>query len=96
MSIVTGCVSPTSTDFLPILACIQPAELRRKEVTISLAYHSLMDPKHLLHQLMVRSITAHKERQRSRHLFVRAARKLLNELSILSIRAAQWIQYKGT
>ena len=53
-----------------------------------------MDPKHLLHQLMVGSITAHEERLRSRHFFVLAARKLLNELSKLSTRAALWIDYK--
>ena len=41
-----------------------------------------MDPKHLLHQLMVKPITAQEEKLRSRHPFVPAARKL------------QWIDYK--
>ena len=48
-----------------------------------------MDPNHLLHQLMVGPITAHEERLRSRHPFVPAARKRLNKLSKLRIRAAQ-------
>ena len=54
----------------------------------------MINPKHLLHHLMVRPITAHKWRLQSRHAFVPAARKLLNELSKLSILAAQWIDYK--
>ena len=53
-----------------------------------------MDPKQLIYQLMVGPITAYEERLRSRHLFVFAAHKLLNELSKLSIQAAQWIDYK--
>ena len=52
-----------------------------------------MDPKHLLHQLMVELTTAYEERLRSRHPFVPAPRKLLNELSI---RAAQWTDCKCT
>ena len=78
---------------MPILASIQPAELRRQEATLLLAYRSVLDLQHLLHQLMVVLITD-KERLRSRHLLVPAARKLLNELSILSIRATQWTDYK--
>ena len=53
---------PHPTNYLPILAAIQPAELRQQEATLSLAYHTRMDPKHLLYQLMVGSIIAHEER----------------------------------
>ena len=53
-----------------------------------------MDSKHLVHQLMVGSFTAHDERLRFSHPFVTAARKLINELSILSTPAARWIDYK--
>ena len=52
-----------------------------------------MDSKHLLHQLMVGPTTAHEERLQPRCPLVRKARKMLNELSKLSIRAAQWINY---
>ena len=83
-----------TNDYFPILAGIQPAELRRQEATLSLAYHSVMDPKHLLRQLMVWRTTAHDERLQSYHPFVPVARKLLNELFKLSIRAAQWIDYE--
>ena len=57
-----------------------------------------MDPKHLLQQLIVgpinycqRGETIVYGETTSRHLFVSAACKLLNELSKLRIRAAQWI-----
>ena len=50
---------PTPTDYLPILAGIHPGELRRHGATLSMVKRGLMDPKHLLHQLMVGSITSH-------------------------------------
>ena len=43
---------------------------------------------------MVGPITVHKERLRPRHPYVPTARKLLNELSKLTIRATQCINYK--
>ena len=49
MHIVTECLRPIPTDYLQILAGIQPAEFRRQGTTLSLAYRSLVDPKHLLH-----------------------------------------------
>ena len=52
MRIVTGCLRPTPTDYLPILAVTQPAEFRWQGATLFLKYLSIMDPKHLLHQLM--------------------------------------------
>ena len=36
---VTGCQRSAPTDYLPILAGIQPDELRRQGTTLSLAYH---------------------------------------------------------
>ena len=38
LRIVTGCLRPISTDHLPVLSGIQPAELRRMGATLSLAY----------------------------------------------------------
>ena len=78
------------TDYLPIFAGIQPTEFRRQRATLSRAYRSFMDPKRLLHQLMVGPITAHEERLRFPHPFVPAEHKRLNELSKLSIRAERW------
>ena len=48
LRIVTGCLRPTPVDNLPILAGIQPAELRRRGATFSPARHS-MEPGHMLH-----------------------------------------------
>ena len=53
-----------------------------------------MDPKHLLHQLIIRPITADKERLQTQHPFVAVACQLLNDLPKVGIRAAQWIDYK--
>ena len=89
MRIATECQRSTPTDYFPILAGIQPPELCQHGATFSLAYRSLMDPKHLLYQFMVGPTADHKERLRSRHPFVLAARKLLNKLFKLSVRTAQ-------
>ena len=94
MRIIIECLRPSPTDYWPILAGIQPAELRRQGSTLFLACRNLMNPKHPLHQLMSGPITVHEERLLSQHLFVPVARKMLNELSKLSIRTAQWIDYK--
>ena len=42
LRIVTGCLRPTPTDYLPILAGIQPAELRRRGATLSLANRAIL------------------------------------------------------
>ena len=58
---VTGCLRPTTKDYLSVLAGIQQTELRR-QANLFLAYRIFVDPKHLLHQLMVASIATHEER----------------------------------
>ena len=83
--LATLCQCPTPTDYFPILTGIQPPELCQQGATFSLAYNSLMDPKHLLYQFMVGPAADHKERLRSRLPFVFATCKLLNELFKLSI-----------
>ena len=52
LRIVTGCLCPTPTDHLHVLSGIQPAELRRLRVTLSLAYRGSLDPNHILHGLL--------------------------------------------
>ena len=82
MRIISGCLCPTPTYYLLNLTSNQPAELRRQRANLpflSLAY---------------RNGRAHEERLRSRPFFVLKARKLLNELSTLSIGAEQWTDYK--
>ena len=44
LRIVTRCLRPTPTDRLSVLSGIQPAELRRLGVTLSLGYRGFLDP----------------------------------------------------
>ena len=90
MRIVSGCLRPTPTEYLPVLSGIQPAELRRQGATLSLANRSFLDPNHILHGQLYGSQDACRERLKSRRPFVPAAQKLLDSLSEKGIRAAQW------
>ena len=90
LRIVTGCLSPTPTDDLPVLSGIQPAELRRQGATLSSAKRSSLNPGHILHGQLTLLQAASKESLKSRRPFVPAARKLLHNLSELDIRVAQW------
>ena len=83
LRIVTGCLRPTPTDYLPVLAGIQPAELRRLGATLSLAYRGSLDPGHILYELLVGSTHGYRERLKSRRPFVPAARRLLQDLTEL-------------
>ena len=90
---VSGCLRPTPTEDLPILAGIQPAELRRLGAALSLANRAIHDPDHVLHRQLVGQ-NAHRGRLRSRRTFVPAAWKLLGSLSKLDIRVKQWTKHK--
>ena len=72
LRIVTGCLRPTPTDYLPILAGIQPAELRRRGATLSLANRATLNPDHILHEQLVGKQNAHQGRLKSRRPFVPA------------------------
>ena len=87
LRIVTGCLRPTPTDYLPILAGIQPAELRRRGATLSLANRAILNPDHILHEQLVGKQNAHQGRLKSRRPFVPAAQKLLDSLTESDIRA---------
>jgi len=66
---VTGCLRPTPADNLPILAGIQPAELRRNGATLSLARRA-MEPGHLLHSAFtVHRVQMHGASNRNTHLY---------------------------
>ena len=93
LRIVTGCLRPTPTDYLPILAGIQPAELRRRGATLSLANRATLNPAHIRHEQLVGKQNAHQGRLKSRRPFVPAAQKLLDSLTESDIRAAQWMDY---
>jgi len=58
------------------LAGIQPAELRRKGATLSLA-RCAMEPGHLLHSALTCPPSGNARRLKSRHPFVPAAHQLI-------------------
>ena len=94
LRIVTRCLHPTPTDYLPVLSGIQPAELRRMGTTLSLAYRGSLDLNHILYGILSGSSDTCQMRLRSRRPFVPAARNLLDNLARLGIRASEWTNYK--
>ena len=94
LHIVTRCLRPTPTDHLPVLSGIQPAELRRMGMTLSLAYRGFLDPDHILHGLLNGSSDTRQVRLRSRRSFVPVARNLLDNFARLGIRASEWTNHK--
>ena len=93
LRIVTGCLHPTPTEDLPVLAGIQPAELCRLGATLSSANCAIHDPDCVLHGQLAGQQDAHQGRLRSRRPFVPAC-KLLHILSKLDIRVKQWTKHK--
>ena len=83
----------TPTDYLPILAGIQPAELRRQGATLSLANRATLNSDHILLEQLVGKQNAHQGRLKSRRPLVPAAQKLLDSQTESDIRAAQWMNY---
>ena len=82
------------TDHLLILSGIQQAELRLLGATLSLAKRGTLDPDHFLRSQLAWLPDVPRERLKSRRPFVPAAQKLINDLSKLGIRAAQWTNYR--
>ena len=93
LRIITGCLRPTPADNLPVLAGIQPAELRRNGPTLSLALRA-MEPGHLLHSALTRPSSANARRLKSRHPFVPAAQQLIGLSDRNNIREAQWADHQ--
>jgi len=89
LRIVTGCLRLTPAHNLPILAGIQPAELRREGATLSLARRA-MEPGDLLHSAPPCPSSANAKRLKSRHPFVSAAQQLISLSDNNNIREAQW------
>ena len=78
-----------STDHLPVLSGIQPAELRQLGAKLSLAHRGSLDPDHILYDLLIGSSDTRQLRLRSRRPFVPGARSLLDNLVRLGIRASK-------
>jgi len=89
---VTACLRPTPADNLPVPAGIQPAELRRKGATLSLA-HRDMEPEHLLHSALTRPLGGHARRLKSRHPFVYAA-QLISSNDNNKGSVALWVDHQ--
>ena len=85
----TGCLRPTPAYNLPILAGIQPAELRRIGAKLSLARRA-MEPRHLLHSALTRPSSANARRLKSRHPFIPPAQQHISSSDNNNMRAAQW------
>ena len=94
LRIVTECLRNTPTDHLPVFSGIQPAEIRRLGVTLSLAYRGSLDPNHILYCLLSGSLDTRQVRLRSRRPFLPTARNLLDNLARLGIRASEWTNHK--
>ena len=89
-----GEVRKKKTDYLTVLAGIPPAELRRRQATLTLARRAL-EPNHLLHHKIISPELRQSRRLKSRHPFVPASRELLPNLNQLDIRAADWAEHSG-
>ena len=86
------CLLPTPTNYVTVLAGIPPAELRRRQATLTLARRAL-EPNHLLHHQFIIPELKQSRCLKSRHPFVPATRELLSNLNQLDIRAADWAEH---
>ena len=93
LRIVTGCLLPTPTDNLYVLAGILPSELRRKKAVLSLACRA-QEPEHLLYDRLLSSPYGGHRQLKSRHPFVPAALELLNDFQDLGTSAASWADHR--
>ena len=93
LRIVTGCLRPTPADNFPILAGLQPAELRRIGTALPLARRG-MEPGHLFHSGLACPLSGNARHLKSRHTFVPAAQQLISFSDNNNIRAAQWADHQ--
>ena len=66
----------TPTDFLPVVAGISPASMRREKATYRLAQQAVLDENHALNQLVTEAQPGKRQRLKSRHSFPRHAAAL--------------------
>ena len=78
MRLITGCLRPTPTEFLPVLSGIAPAPMRREHHTHRLVTKASSNPDDLLHDVVEGSVTLGQRHQRlkSRRPFSRHAATL--------------------
>ena len=87
---VTGCLRPTTTDNLPILAGIQPAELCRSGANKLSPARRAMEPGHLFHSALTGPSSANAQDLKSRHPFAPPEQHLIRSSDNDKKRAAQW------
>ena len=86
---MTGCLSSTPVNFLPVIAGIPEAELRRRQATLGLARRPLSQATGSTASPKLKQ----SQRLKSRYPFVPAARELSDQFNSLDIRAADWAKY---
>ena len=97
MRIITGCVKPTPTHFLPVLSGIAPAKLRRNYVTNKIYHHVSVNKEHPLHSLVPDPQSLRPQRLKSRHLFYRRAAKHHNcGHDIIEAWNKEWTKHQRT
>ena len=89
LHIAIGCLHSTLAEYYPVLSGIQPAELCRLRIALSITNRAFWDPTSIE---MVSydgngSPDASKARLKSRHSFVRSVRKVLDSLSEIGIHS---------
>ncbi|KAJ8401557.1 hypothetical protein AAFF_G00378740 [Aldrovandia affinis] len=94
LRIVTGCLKPTPVSYLPVLAGITPASLRRDAATLTLARKAQKYDWHILNKAT--TTPAPPCRLKSRHPYNKAAQEMLQsipeDLSRDAWLAASWKQ----
>ena len=91
MRLITGCLRPTPTAFLPVLSGIAPAPLRRELHTHRLVTKASSNPNNLLHDIVEGSVSLGQQRLKSRHPFSHHAAKLRgSDFNICQTWRASW------
>ena len=90
---MTGCLRPSPTDNFFILASIQLTEIRHEIVALFLARRA-QEPEHLLYEKLPFPLGEQLRQLKSRHSFVTAALKMLNDLAQSGTSVAGWAEYR--
>ena len=79
MRIITGCMRPTETTFLPVLAGITPSDIRREACVTRITATAKNNSDYLLHHKVTAVDAACPQRLVSRRPFSRHAARLCND-----------------
>ena len=79
MRIITGCMRPTETTFLPVLAGITPPDIRREACVARITATAKNNSDHILHYKVMAVDAACPQRLVSRRSFSRHASRLCND-----------------